>query len=131
MVGRGTGIAPFRVFLQERRAQNAVGKNWLFFGDQYSATDHLYQDVFAEYQASGLHTRVETACSRDQAEKVHVQTRMREQAPKSSAGSKKERRPASEATPNAWRSTWTPRCARLSLSTVQEQANRQPSVWSK
>jgi sulfite reductase (NADPH) flavoprotein alpha-component len=80
MVGPGTGIAPFRAFLEERRATRAPGKNWLFFGDQCAATDFLYQEEFAEMHASGLLTRLDTAFSRDQAHKIYVQDRMREHA---------------------------------------------------
>ncbi len=80
MVGPGTGIAPFRAFLEERAAIGAKGRNWLFFGDQHAATDFLYQDQLRAWQASGLLTRLDTAFSRDQAAKVYVQDRMREQA---------------------------------------------------
>jgi sulfite reductase (NADPH) flavoprotein alpha-component len=80
MVGPGTGIAPFRAFLHERRAQAAPGKNWLFFGDQRSATDFLYREELAELQRAGVLTRLDTAFSRDQAEKVYVQHRMQENA---------------------------------------------------
>ncbi len=78
MVGPGTGIAPFRAFLEQRAATGAQGDNWLFFGDQHAATDYLYQDQIGNWQKSGLLTRVDTAFSRDQAEKVYVQDRMRE-----------------------------------------------------
>jgi sulfite reductase (NADPH) flavoprotein alpha-component len=78
MVGPGTGVAPFRAFLAERRATGASGKNWLFFGDQCSATDFLYQDEFAAMQSSGLLTRLDVAFSRDQQHKIYVQDRMRE-----------------------------------------------------
>jgi sulfite reductase (NADPH) flavoprotein alpha-component len=78
MVGPGTGIAPFRAFLEERQSIGAPGKSWLFFGDQCAATDFLYQDEFAAMQASGFLTRLDTAFSRDQAHKVYVQDRMRE-----------------------------------------------------
>jgi sulfite reductase (NADPH) flavoprotein alpha-component len=78
MVGPGTGIAPFRAFLQERQTSGATGRNWLFFGDQCSATDHLYRDEFQAYQSNGLLTRLSTAFSRDQSHKVYVQDRMRE-----------------------------------------------------
>lgn len=78
MVGPGTGIAPFRAFLQERRAIEAHGKNWLFFGDQRSATDFMYQDELEAMQREGLLTRLDTAFSRDQAEKIYVQHRMHE-----------------------------------------------------
>ena len=78
MVGPGTGIAPFRAFLEERQASGAPGKNWLFFGDQCAATDFLYQDEFAAMLASGFLTRMDVAFSRDQAHKIYVQDRMRE-----------------------------------------------------
>lgn len=80
MVGPGTGIAPFRAFLEERQATGASGKNWLFFGDQKSATDFLYEDQLRDFQQSGLLTRLDTAFSRDQAEKIYVQHRMLEAA---------------------------------------------------
>ena len=80
MVGPGTGIAPFRAFLQERRATAAPGRNWLFFGDQKAATDFLYRDELKELQAAGVLTRLDLAFSRDQAEKIYVQHRMLEQA---------------------------------------------------
>lgn len=80
MVGPGTGIAPFRAFLQERKAVGATGKNWLFFGDQRKATDFLYQDELDQYAASGLLTRLDLAFSRDQQEKLYVQHRMLENA---------------------------------------------------
>lgn len=76
MVGPGTGIAPFRAFLEERGATGATGKNWLFFGDQRRATDFLYHDQIMEWLKSGHLTRLDTAFSRDQAEKVYVQNRM-------------------------------------------------------
>ena len=78
MVGPGTGIAPFRAFLEHRGVEGATGKNWLFFGDQKRATDFLYEKEFAEMQAKGLLTRFDTAFSRDQAEKIYVQNRMQE-----------------------------------------------------
>lgn len=78
MVGPGTGIAPFRAFLEEREATSAPGKNWLFFGDQHAATDYLYEGQIGDWQKSGLLNRVDTAFSRDQEKKVYVQDRMRE-----------------------------------------------------
>lgn len=80
MVGPGTGIAPFRAFLHERRALGAKGKSWLLFGDQRAATDFLYRDELGELQSAGVLTRLDTAFSRDQAEKVYVQHRMLESA---------------------------------------------------
>jgi sulfite reductase (NADPH) flavoprotein alpha-component len=80
MVGPGTGIAPFRAFLQDRIATGATGRNWLFFGDQKHSTDFLYEDEWREYLAKGQLTRMDTAFSRDQILKVYVQDRMRENA---------------------------------------------------
>lgn len=76
MVGPGTGIAPFRAFLEEREATGAKGKNWLFFGDQKRSSDFLYADQIIGWVQSGLLTRLDTAFSRDQEEKIYVQTRM-------------------------------------------------------
>jgi sulfite reductase (NADPH) flavoprotein alpha-component len=80
MVGPGTGIAPFRAFLEERRAIGAKGRNWLFFGDQRRATDFLYREEMESFQSDGLLTRLDLAWSRDQEEKVYVQHRMLEHA---------------------------------------------------
>lgn len=76
MVGPGTGIAPFRAFLEEREATRATGKNWLFFGDQKRASDFLYHEQITGWLKTGLLTRLDTAFSRDQEEKIYVQTRM-------------------------------------------------------
>jgi sulfite reductase alpha subunit-like flavoprotein len=76
MVGPGTGIAPFRAFLQERAATKSTGKNWLLFGDQRSTTDFLFRDELDSYLRAGVLTRLDTAFSRDQAEKIYVQNRM-------------------------------------------------------
>ena len=78
MVGPGTGIAPFRAFLQERHAAGDTGRNWLFFGDQRQAHDFLYRDELEKYQADGVLTRLDTAFSRDSDRKVYVQNRMLE-----------------------------------------------------
>jgi sulfite reductase (NADPH) flavoprotein alpha-component len=80
MVGPGTGIAPFRAFLEERQALGARGKNWVFFGDQCRATDFLYEDELRKFQESQVLTRLDLAFSRDQAEKIYVQDRMLERA---------------------------------------------------
>ena len=80
MVGPGTGIAPFRAFLQERVATQATGRNWVFFGDQHRATDYLYEEEWQAWQKSGALTRIDLAFSRDQSTKVYVQDRMRENA---------------------------------------------------
>jgi sulfite reductase (NADPH) flavoprotein alpha-component len=80
IVGPGTGIAPFRAFMQERIATNATGRNWVFFGDQHRATDYLYEEEWTKWQADGKLARVDLAFSRDQILKVYVQDRMRENA---------------------------------------------------
>ncbi|TMX40173.1 assimilatory sulfite reductase (NADPH) flavoprotein subunit [Vibrio rotiferianus] len=80
MVGPGTGIAPFRSFIQERDNRDAEGKNWLFFGDRTFTQDFLYQVEWQKYLKSGLLTRLDVAFSRDQAEKVYVQHRILENA---------------------------------------------------
>ena len=80
MVGPGTGVAPFRAFVQERVATGATGRNWLFFGDQHQATDYLYGDEWKQLLAGGKLARVDLAFSRDQQQKVYVQDRMREAA---------------------------------------------------
>jgi sulfite reductase (NADPH) flavoprotein alpha-component len=80
MVGPGTGIAPFRAFLEERAATGAKGKNWLFFGDQKRATDFLYEEQLTAWQKNNFLTRFDLAFSRDQAEKIYVQNRMMENA---------------------------------------------------
>ncbi len=80
MVGPGTGIAPFRAFLHERKATAAPGKNWLFFGDQQSASDFLYRDELESFQRDRYLARLDTAFSRDQQEKIYVQNRMLENA---------------------------------------------------
>jgi sulfite reductase (NADPH) flavoprotein alpha-component len=81
MIGPGTGIAPFRGFLHERRALGAKGRNWLFFGERSAATDYLYREELEAMHADGHLTRLDTAFSRDQEDKVYVQDRMLEQAP--------------------------------------------------
>lgn len=78
MIGAGTGIAPFRAFMQERIATKAKGRNWVFFGDQHRATDYLYEEEWTAWQKSGALTRIDLAFSRDQSTKIYVQDRMRE-----------------------------------------------------
>ena len=80
MVGPGTGIAPFRAFVQDRIASGATGRNWVFFGDQRRATDYLYEEEWEAWLKSGQVARVDLAFSRDQANKIYVQDRMRENA---------------------------------------------------
>jgi sulfite reductase (NADPH) flavoprotein alpha-component len=78
MIGPGTGIAPFRGFLQERRALGHTGPNWLFFGEQHAATDYYYRDEIEQMRAHGFLTELDLAFSRDQRHKVYVQHLMRE-----------------------------------------------------
>jgi sulfite reductase (NADPH) flavoprotein alpha-component len=80
MIGAGTGVAPFRAFLEEREAAGATGSNWLIFGERTFASDFLYQVEWARLRQSGVLSRHDVAFSRDQAEKVYVQDRIREQA---------------------------------------------------
>jgi len=79
MVGPGTGIAPFRAFLQERQATGAAGFSWLIFGEQHAATDFLYRDELEAARAGGSLTKLTTAFSRDQDHKIYVQHRMEEE----------------------------------------------------
>jgi sulfite reductase (NADPH) flavoprotein alpha-component len=76
MIGPGTGVAPFRAFLQQRQAAGATGRNWLFFGDRNFTHDFLYQLEWQEWLKDGLLTRLDVAFSRDQPEKTYVQHRM-------------------------------------------------------
>ena len=78
MVGPGTGVAPFRAFLEERQMRGAKGKNWLFFGDQTRDSDFIYEQQLLEMQAAGVLSRLELAFSRDQKEKIYVQNKMHE-----------------------------------------------------
>jgi sulfite reductase (NADPH) flavoprotein alpha-component len=80
MIGPGTGIAPFRAFLEHRQALGQKGDNWLFFGEQRSVSDYLYKEQFLGMHSDGLLTNLHTAFSRDQGKKVYVQDRMQEHA---------------------------------------------------
>ncbi|MFN0127465.1 MAG: sulfite reductase flavoprotein subunit alpha [Verrucomicrobiales bacterium] len=80
MVGPGTGIAPFRAFLEERAAIGATGKNWLLFGDQHASSDFLYREEIEAFVRKGILHRLDTAFSRDQERKIYVQNRMMTQA---------------------------------------------------
>lgn len=79
MIGPGTGIAPFRAFMQQREADGATGKNWLLFGNPHFTEDFLYQVEWQRYVKTGLLTRIDLAWSRDQAHKIYVQDKLREQ----------------------------------------------------
>lgn len=78
MVGPGTGIAPFRGFLHERRALGHTGPNWLFFGEQHAETDFYDKEEIQAMHTDGFLTELDLAFSRDQADKIYVQDRMRE-----------------------------------------------------
>ena len=79
MIGPGTGIAPFRAFMQQRAADEAPGKNWLFFGNPHFTEDFLYQVEWQRYVKEGVLSRIDLAWSRDQKEKIYVQDKLREQ----------------------------------------------------
>jgi sulfite reductase (NADPH) flavoprotein alpha-component len=79
MIGPGTGVAPFRAFLEERARSGASGKNWLFFGNPHQATDWFYREEFEDLFSQGVLTNLSTAWSRDQEDKIYVQDRLREQ----------------------------------------------------
>lgn len=79
MIGPGTGIAPFRAFMQQRAADGAEGKNWLFFGNPHFTEDFLYQVEWQRYVKEGVLSRIDMAWSRDQKEKIYVQDKLREQ----------------------------------------------------
>ncbi len=79
MVGPGTGVAPFRAFVEEREAHGATGRNWLFFGEQRRASDFFYEQQFTQWETDGF-LRLDTAFSRDQSQKVYVQHRLTEHA---------------------------------------------------
>jgi sulfite reductase (NADPH) flavoprotein alpha-component len=81
MIGPGTGIAPFRSFLHERRALASTGRNWLFFGERSATTDFLYRDELQAMRSDGHLARLDLAFSRDQEHKIYVQDKMLEQAP--------------------------------------------------
>ena len=78
MVGAGTGVAPYRGFMQEREEQGAGGDNWLFFGNSNARYEFLYQTEWQSWHKSGLLTRIDMAFSRDQAERIYVQDRIRQ-----------------------------------------------------
>ncbi len=80
MIGSGTGIAPFRAFVQQRAADEAEGKNWLIFGNQHFTKDFLYQTEWQQFQKDGYLHKYSFAWSRDQAEKIYVQDKIREEA---------------------------------------------------
>jgi sulfite reductase (NADPH) flavoprotein alpha-component len=80
MIGPGTGVAPFRAFMQEREERGARGRNWLFFGEQHFHMDFLYQSEWLTWRRQGLLDHLTVAFSRDQEEKVYVQNRIRDYA---------------------------------------------------
>jgi sulfite reductase (NADPH) flavoprotein alpha-component len=110
MIGPGTGIAPFRAFMQQRAADGAEGKNWLFFGNPHFTEDFLYQVEWQSYVKEGVLSRIDLAWSRDQQQKVYVQDKLREQGPSCGAGSMTAPTFMSAATPIVWRKTLSRRC---------------------
>ena len=81
MIGAGTGVAPFRAFLEERAARGSAGKSWLFFGQRHRATGFYYRDDWLDFLRTGVLTQLDTAFSHDQPERIYVQHRMLEHAP--------------------------------------------------
>lgn len=106
MIGPGTGIAPFRAFMQQRAADGAQGKNWLFFGNPHFTEDFLYQVEWQSYVKEGLLTRIDLAWSRDQQQKSMCRTNCASRGPSCGAGSMTAPTFMSAATPIVWRRTW-------------------------
>lgn len=102
MIGPGTGIAPFRAFMQQRAVEGAEGKNWLFFGNPHFTEDFLYQVEWQRYVKEGVLSRIDLAWSRDQKEKFTYKTSCVNRAPSCGAGSTMARIFMSAATPGAW-----------------------------
>ncbi len=109
MIGAGTGVAPYRGFIEERAETDAPGKSWLFFGERNFSFDFLYQLEWQDYLASGALSRIDVAFSRDQPEKIYVQTRLWERRRGNSrVGSRKAPTSMCAATRRAWRKTSMP-----------------------
>ena len=131
MVGPGTGVAPFRAFLQERQVIGARGKTWLFFGSQREKSDFFYKTDFESFIADGVLTRLDTAFSRDQAHKIYVQDRM--------MGSSGELWKWIEegahfyvcGDASAWPRTWMRLCARSCSSRVARTPRKQTNTLSR
>jgi len=124
MVGPGTGIAPFRAFLQERQYRNAPGKNWLFFGDRNAATDYIYRDELEGFQQSGLLSRLDLAFSRDQDAKIYVQDRMREQGAELFCGWSRAVISSFVVMLTEWRKMSIRHCMMLLLNTANFQSSK-------
>ncbi len=128
MIGPGTGIAPFRGFLQERRALGHTGPNWLFFGEQHAATDFYYRDEIEKMHADGFLTELDLAFSRDQREKVYVQHLMRKRGAELWAGCRTAHNFTSAAPPTRWPKTSITRSAKSPPSTATSiQTRRGPT----
>ena len=124
MVGPGTGVAPFRAFLQDRKATGAPGQNWLFFGHQRSDAISSMRDELNAMKAAGLLTRLSLAWSRDGKEKFYVQDRMREVGRELWHGSPTARISISAAMPSAWRRTSSARWSTSSPSSARARRTR-------
>ena len=110
MVGPGTGIAPFRGFLQERRALGHAGRNWLFFGDQHRSENFYYRDDLEDMARDGFLSRLDLAFSRDQADRLYVQHKMLDSgAERVALAATTAGTSTSAATPPGWPRTSTPR----------------------
>lgn len=113
MIGPGTGVAPFRGFLQERQARGDPGRNWLFFGEQHAASDFYYREELQAMQRDGLLTHLSLAFSATRRRKSMFRTAFWSKAPSSGAGCKKARSCISVAMPAAWPRMSIMPCARL------------------
>jgi sulfite reductase (NADPH) flavoprotein alpha-component len=105
MIGPGTGVAPFRGFLQHREAQGATGRNWLFFGARHFASEFLYQVEWQEAVKKGVLNRIDLAFSRDKTPRAYVQYKLRESGKDLFRGSRAARPYTSAAMPTRWRRT--------------------------
>jgi sulfite reductase (NADPH) flavoprotein alpha-component len=103
MIGAGTGVAPYRAFLQERAETSAAGRNWLVFGNPHLRSDFLYQTEWQQALREGRLNRLDLAFSRDQEHKVYVQHRLREHGRHFSIGSTGAHICMSAAMPRTWR----------------------------
>ena len=124
MIGPGTGIAPFRAFLHDRKATGAPGKNWLFFGHQRSGCDFFYADELNAMKTAGLLTRLSLAWSRDGDKKFYVQDRMREVGRELWTWLAEARTSISAATPSGWPRTSNARWSTSSRNSARARPTR-------
>ncbi|MDZ7767976.1 MAG: hypothetical protein U5K38_02320 [Woeseiaceae bacterium] len=131
MIGAGTGVAPYRAFIEHRAALGHRGDNWLIFGDRNFASDFLYQLEWLRYRKDGLLTRLDVAFSRDQQQKQYVQHRVLEQARELRNGLSAVRTSMFAATPTTWLSTSTTRCKRCWSRVANARRNKPRLNWPR